>query len=334
MGYSPSAAGRRCQQIDLGGVARRREHKQLVTAGRREGFGRIANSLDAHERCVGDPPGVLASVRVVIEQHLLDLLLGARPKGECSQRGDARRVSAAGGRPCLTHRGNLSRQIRSPRAAYPTIRETSRPAQRLLTLAADEQLRTAWSPGPRPYRACKATILTGPNAFEFSQLLGMAATAGSGGHTRGLVVVGAATQADSQHEPPAREAVQRGRLFRQDGGIAIGGEHHGGHQPNTPGDGCRHRQGDQWLIVAVNEPVQNGERGEAVALCSSSPFEGLLHSETLHVGWQADTDFHRGATPYDSELIAALNLLRPRRGKPMLREKFPDRSLLLEGGDG
>jgi hypothetical protein len=111
---------------------------------------------------------------------------------------------------------------------------------------------------------------------------------------RDLVVVLAPAGSEPEHQPPARQVVDRRRLLSEQRRVrAQRRDQDVGREPDPLGHRRRGGERDQRLVVGVDDPVDRPERGEPRRLGAHRPFEDARAIHAPHRVRQPDPDVHR-----------------------------------------
>jgi hypothetical protein len=112
-------------------------------------------------------------------------------------------------------------------------------------------------------------------------------------HPRRRIVVLAPADGDAERQATVRDVVERRRLLGHERGVdAVGSDEDGRHEPDPLGHRRCRREGDQRLVVRIDDPVERREAREPARLRAPRPLEQLIALDARDRGGQSDGDVH------------------------------------------
>jgi hypothetical protein len=100
------------------------------------------------------------------------------------------------------------------------------------------------------------------------------------------------------YQGATRKPVERRRLFGEQRGVGVQGrDQDRGGEPNPLGHRRRGREGDQVVVVRVDEAANGAQGAEACLLGPPRPFHKRSSLGVGDRGWQANPNIHDDSSP-------------------------------------
>src|SRR5438132_596312 len=286
---------RLAQEGHLPRVRVRGEEHELVDARFLERRGVLLHGVGVLGRAAGDLLRAVAQPGVVVAQVLVGGPRRVGPEREVSERHSPRLALPAGLLPGGVELGHdLPEPFGGAAAHHPTRAMLCGAAKRGVRLAAQHHDRAAGARRLRPH------LVAVPQAAQFVQLAVEDRPAGVEVEPAHLVVVLTAARGDAEHEPASGETIHGRGLLGEQGGVGAERRYQDRReQPDPLGHRGGGRQGDQRLVVVVDDAVGRPERGESglLGLTCEVDERGALHAPDGVR--QSDPDLHMPVSHID-----------------------------------